>query len=103
MDFFVVPQNYIYLHKNSLKLVAMNTIQEVNSAQAYFEGMLWAAEETGRCMMKEKYYEAGEILAGLIHPKGEVTNDKLTGAAEELQRNNLHFAGNTLTPTFHWG
>jgi hypothetical protein len=51
MDFFVVPQNYIYLHKNSLKLVAMNTIQEVNSAQAYFEGMLWAAEETGRCMM----------------------------------------------------
>lgn len=34
-------------------------------------------------MMKEKYYEAGEILTGLIHPKGEVTNDKLTGAAEE--------------------
>ena len=42
-------------------------------------------------MMKEKYYEAGEILTGLIHPKGEVTNDKLTGAAEELQRNNLLF------------
>ncbi len=54
-------------------------------------------------MVKEKYYEAGEILTGLIHPKGKVTNDKLTGAAEELQRNNLHFAGNTLTPTFHWG
>jgi len=48
MDFFVVPQNYIYLHKNSLKLVAMNTIQEVNSAQAYFEGMLWAAETVKR-------------------------------------------------------
>ena len=31
-------------------------------------------------MMKEKYYEAGEILTGLIHPKGKVTNDKLTGA-----------------------
>lgn len=24
-------------------MVAMNTIQEVNPAQAYFEGMLWAA------------------------------------------------------------
>ena len=37
-------------------------------------------------MVKEKYYEADEILAGLIHPQGEVTNDKLTGPAEELQR-----------------
>lgn len=36
-------------------------------------------------MVKEKYYEASEILAGLVHPQGEVTNDKLTGPAEELQ------------------
>ena len=45
-------------------------------------------------MVKEKYYEAGEILAGLVHPQREVTNDKLTGPAEELQRNNLYFTGN---------
>ena len=38
--------------------------------------------------MKEKYYEAGEILTGLIHPKGEVTNDKLTGAEEEWDNKN---------------